>query len=151
MRPSSQPAGYSKKKARQGYATVEAIDPTDGDLWDLLISNDRMDWIASQGMGAAKQLAITVRQALLSPRAIFEGVRSLREDIDGDQWLCYVATPARAFDLKTGAELPAWPGEVFLVFVTDERIVYLWNWEACDPLKKQLPVGYETRFKTQLF
>lgn len=145
-----QPDDRSKDKSRQGYATVRAIDPMDGGEWDLLISHEKMDWVASCGMGAAKELAITVRQGLLKPRAIFQGVRDIKHEIEEDHWLCYVATPARAFDRKTGIEVPAWKDEVFLIFVTDERVVYLWYWDRCDPAKRHLPCDFESRFQKQL-
>lgn len=105
MPSNDRPDDFSKEKSRKGYVTVRAIDPSDGAEWDLLISHEQMDWVASCGMGAAKELAITVRQGLLKPRAIFQGVRDVKHEIEEDRRLCYVATPSRAFDRKTGAEV----------------------------------------------
>jgi len=105
-----------------------------------------MDYVAAQGLGAAMELVDTVRWALLHPRAVFLGVRDLERDVSEDKWLCYVATPSHAYDRKTGEKRPPWPGEVFLVFVTEERVVYNWYWCESDGRKSHLPADYETRF-----
>jgi len=105
-----------------------------------------MDYVAAQGLGAAMELADTVRWTLLHPRAVFRGVRDLERDISEDNWLCYVALPSHAYDHKTGKKRPPWPGEVFLVFVTEERTVYNWYWYESDGRKPHLPADYETRF-----
>ena len=82
----------------------------------------------------------------MNPIAIFRGVRELDREISEDDWLCYVARPKHAYDYVTGEKRPPWPGEVFLVFITDERVLYLWYWTNCDPCKSDLPADYETRF-----
>jgi hypothetical protein len=73
-------------------------------------------------------------------------VGALEADIAEDNWLCYVAVPGHAYDHKTGAKRAAWPGEVFMVFVTDERVVYHWYWCECDGHESHLPADYESRF-----
>jgi hypothetical protein len=105
-----------------------------------------MDYVAAQGHGTAMELADTVRWALLHPRAIFRGIRDLDRDVSEDNWLCYVAVPGHAYDRKTGKRRPAWPNEVFMVFVTDERVIYNWYWTECDGQQSHLPADYETRF-----
>jgi hypothetical protein len=92
------------------------------------------------------ELADTVRWALLHPRALFRGVRDLEREIAEDGWLCYVAIPSHAYDHKTGKKYPAWLGEVFMVFVTEERVVYNWYWCKCDGRESHLPADYENRF-----
>jgi hypothetical protein len=109
-----------------------------------------MDWVASQGRGAALELADTVRWSLLHPRAIFRGVRDLERDIVEDQWLCYIACPQHAYDRKTGAKRGPWAGEVFMVFVTDESLVYSWYWSECDHRDLHLPAEHEDRFRERL-
>ena len=105
-----------------------------------------MDYVAAQGLGASLELADTVRWTLLHLRALFRGVRELDRDISEDNWLCYVGNPGHAYDHKTGAKRPPWPGEVFLVFVTDERVVYNWYWCECDSRDCHLPADYDSRF-----
>jgi hypothetical protein len=105
-----------------------------------------MDFVGVRGLGAAMELADTVRWALLHPRAIFRGVREVERDMVEDNWLCYVATPGHAYDYKTGTKRPPWPNEVFMVFVTDEQVVYNWYWSECDGRQSHLPADYETRF-----
>jgi hypothetical protein len=135
-----------KEKQRRGYSSLDAIDPNDGGKWQVLLPHGKMDFVASLGHGAAMELADTVRWALLHPRALFRGVRELEAEIAEDDWLCYVATPGHAYDHKIGVKRPPWPGEAFLVFVTDERVVYHWYWCECDDRESHLPADYENRF-----
>jgi hypothetical protein len=139
-------AGERKNKRRRGYSSLDAIDPNDGGKWQVLLPDGKMDYVASQGHGAAMELADTVRWTLLHPRAVFRGVRDLEAEIAEDDWLCYVGVPGHAYDHKTGMKRAAWPGEVFMVFVTDERVVYNWYWDECDPRESHLPADYENRF-----
>ncbi len=41
-------------------------------------------------------------------------------------------------------------GQVFLVFVNEDRVAYNWRWEQADPHKPDLPLGHEKRFKRRL-
>jgi hypothetical protein len=136
----------SKQKHRRGYSSLDAIDPQDGGKWQVLLPNGKMDYVASQGRGATMELADTVRWTLLNPSAIFRGIRDLDKEISDDHWLCYVSRPKHAYNHKTGKKQQTWMGEVFLVFVTDERILYNWYWAECDPRDSGLPADYETRF-----
>ncbi len=140
-----------KKKQRRGYSSLDAIDPSDGGKWQVLLQDGKMDYVAAQGLGAAMELADTVRWALLHPRALFRGIRDPERDIAEDNWLCYVAAPGHAYDHKTGQKRPPWPGEVFLVFVTDERVVYTWYWCESDPQQSHLPMDYENRFTDKVW
>lgn len=144
-------AEYSKQKSRRGYHSVKAIDPHDGKEWELLLSEDMLKYTASKGHGAALELAHTVRWALLNPRQIYRGVRDDENDVDDDGWLCYVATPPHAYDFKRGVQVPAWPNEVFAVYVTDERVIYRWMWLKCDENDLHKPVDHESRFRAQVF
>ena len=140
-------------KARQGYATVKAKDPHDGREWDVLLPDKRLEWAKRNGVGAVRELAYTVPWALQNIRHMFRGVRDDDCEIDDedDKWLCYVSTPPRAYDWRTGNQVDAWRDEVFLVYVTDERVVYQWSWVKADPNDPCLPIGYLERFKTQVF
>jgi hypothetical protein len=142
---------YSKELKRRGYATVSAIDPNDGGHWDLLIADSKQDWVASQGMGAAKELAFTVRWSLLNIRALYRGIRDVDRDIDEDAWLCYVANPPHAYDHRSHRQVATWPGEVFTVFATDEREVYGWYWCKCDLGDRHIPHDHSTRFREKVF
>lgn len=133
----------SKQKRRRGYAAIPAIDPRDGGQWDVLVAHSRMDAIAKRGPGHARELAFAVPFVLLRPTAIFRGVR----EEDELEWLCYCGTPQFAYDGATGETRAPWKNQVFLVFVTADRVVYNWRWEPCDPRRKDLPAGYALRFK----
>lgn len=60
-----------KDKRRRGYCSIDAIDPGDGKKWQVLLPDTKMDYVASQGHGAAMELADTVRWTLLHPCALF--------------------------------------------------------------------------------
>lgn len=49
-----------------------------------------------------------------------------------------------------GTQAPPYPGQVFLVFVNDEKVAYNWRWEKSDPQDPDLPQGWQERFKQRL-
>jgi hypothetical protein len=145
-------AVYDKAKSRRSYASVPALDPHDGEEWDLLISPKTLEWAAKGGKGVALELAYTVRWSMRNPDAVFLGVRDLDREISEDNWLCYVARPNFAYNLKTGEKVvPAWRDEVFLVFVNEERVYYLSYWCKCDAMERHLPMDYEGRFRERVW
>lgn len=126
---------------------IPALNPSTGEQWTLLIRHKKLDETAKRGMGAARELAHTVRQVVLHPTAVFKGVR---EEVE-EEWLCYVGTPETAYNYRTGDARPAWEGEVFLVFVNDDRIVYNWRWEKADSRYRDLPLNFEDRFDQRVY
>lgn len=96
--------------------------------------------------GAARELAYLVPFVLQNPTAIFRGVRDEGES----QWLCYAGLPEDAFNHRTGERVRPWAGQVFLVFVDDDRIVYNWRWDRSDATSLRLPVDYAERFEERL-
>ena len=97
---------YEKKKRRRGYIALEALDPHDRGTWDVLISHERMDYVANLGKAQAYEAAYIVPQALHAPHAIFSGLRWDEDEArDGMGWLCYVHTPSLAFN-QDGSRRP---------------------------------------------
>ncbi len=143
--------GFEHRKVRNGYMSIEAVCPHDGKIWDVYLSLEKAKWVTSNGMGATLELAETVRDGLRNPRRIFRGVRDDDREIDDDGWLCYISRPSVAYDRKRHVKVPAWDNEVFMIYVTDERVVYHWGWYACDNQDPDLPVDYENRFKKPVF
>ena len=139
-----------KSKSRRGYESFEAMSPN-GESWEILISHRRMDQVARDGLGKARELAFIVKQELLSPVAIYRGVRDLERDVVENDWWCYVLQPIFAYDYKTDERVTAWDNEVILAYVTDEQVLYNWYWTECDPVTKNLPVDHEERFKEKVF
>jgi hypothetical protein len=135
-----------REKTPRDCAVLPAINPSDGSQWDLLLRHAKMDSMAKRGPGAARELAFTVLWALLHPTAIFRGVREEGEH----NWLCYVSVPSMAYDHKTGNQRAGWPGEVFLVFVNEDRIIYNWRWEKADVTDIRLPENHQSRFDEQV-
>jgi hypothetical protein len=136
---------------RRDYLTLLAVEPKDGTTTcEIQISYDRMQAVARRSMGHAKECAFTVPRILQGPTAIFEG---LRRDEDEDRWgygwRCYCGVPEQSFR-RDGTPAPPYPGQVYLVFVNDEKVAYNWRWEKADPDNPRLPIDHETRFKQRL-
>jgi hypothetical protein len=127
---------------RRGYRLIDdAIDPRDGKPWQLRVSEDKIKLIAQRSCGQAKELAYVVPEVLRIPSCIFQGVREEGEK----DWLCYCGVPSHAYK-KNGDRVEAWEGEVYLVFVSADRVVYNFRWEACDSEKQCFPKDYAKRF-----
>jgi hypothetical protein len=119
--------------------TISGVDPSDGKLWDIRVSHQRMDLVAKRGIGPAKELAHIVRETLNSPTAIFQGIREEGES----EWLCYCGLPSHAYHRISGDRILPHEGEVFLVFVNADRVAYNWRWEKCDPRDPKFPMDYD--------
>ena len=91
------------------------------------------------------------RPAVLQhPAAVFEGLRwDEDEDRKGVGWRCYCGIPGHAY-LRDGTAIQPYAGQVYLVFVNDERVAYNWRWEEADPDNPRFPMGFQERFKRQL-
>ncbi|MEX1040753.1 MAG: hypothetical protein WDZ51_08995 [Pirellulaceae bacterium] len=137
---------YEKKLCRNGYGSVEAVDPHDGKMWDVLISLEKVKEIAKHSRGKTLELADSVKQILQTPRAVYQGVRELSED----EWWCYVGVPESAYDYKTAQKRAPWPGQVMAIFVTDGRVLYNWYWCEADRDVSYLPKDYKTRFRKKV-
>lgn len=145
------PAGMAEEgKSRRKYLQISAIDPVTGKPCLVQLSYDRMNTVARRSLGQAKECGYIVPATLQKPTAIFEGLRTDEdEDRRGVGWRCYCGVPAKAYRTD-GSERDAWPGQVFLVFINDERIAYNWRWEQADADDPKLPIHYRERFKGRL-
>jgi len=136
---------------RRDRITLLAVEPKDATLTcEVLISYARMQVVGRRSLGHAKECGIIVPAVLQTPTSIFEG---LRRDEDEDRWgygwRCYCGLPEQAF-LADVTKIPPYRGQVYVVFLNDERVAYNWRWEKADPDDIRLPVDHETRFKQRL-
>ncbi len=139
--------GLSSRRKR---LEINAVDPTDGKLITVLISYDRMQAIGKRSVGQARECGEIVPKILQEPTAIFEGLcQEDDEDLRGTGWRCYCGIPPYAFH-RDGSERRPYPGQVYLVFVNDERVAYNWRWEKSDPDNPKLPQDHQTRFRKNL-
>lgn len=152
MMPDNSPIGTDyKTKSRKHYQRLDAVDPHDGKKWDVLIAPGKIESVKRRGMGAVKEMVFTVPDGLVNIKHLYRGVRDVDRDLSEDDWLCYISKPSRAYDYKTDRDVPAWENEVFLIYVNDEREVYIWFWVECDPNEPFLPKDYKTRFIEKVF
>lgn len=135
---------------RRQYLVLPAVNPEDGSVGEVQISYDRMQAVARRSMGHAKECGIIVPSVLQMPTAVFEG---LRQDEDDDPrgvgWRCYCGIPEYAYRAD-GSKRSPYPGQVFLVFVNDERVAYNWRWERADEDHPDLPQNHADRFRRRL-
>lgn len=134
-------------ETRRQYLQLDAVNPDRGRTTKVQISFDRLQAVAMRSLGHAMEAAYIVPHVLQSPTAIFEGLRQDEdEDRRGVGWRCYCGVPAHGYQTD-GAERPAYRGQVYLVFVNQDKVAYNWRWEKADPTQLTLPIGHEVRFK----
>jgi hypothetical protein len=138
------------RPSRREGLHLEAVDPRTGKSTRVQIAHHRMHTVGMRSLGHAKECAFLVPMILQHPTAIFEGLRRDEdEDPRGVGWLCYCGSPTVAYD-REGVPRPPYAGQVFLVFVNDERVAYNWRWEKADPEDPRLPIDYGVRFKRKV-
>ena len=119
--------------ARRDYITLLAIEPKDGTFsCEVQISFERMQAVGRRSMGHAKECGLIED-----------------EDRWGYGWRCYCGLPERSYR-QDGSATPPYRGQVYLVFINDERVAYDWRWETADAENLSLPMGHQTRFKQRL-
>lgn len=137
-------------RSRRDFLSIAALNPIDNATCDVFVSFDRMQAVGRRSLGHVKECGYLVPEILQQPTAVFEG---LRRDEDEDRgaagWRCYCGVPAHAYRTDGSATRP-YPGQVYLVFVNDEGVVYNWRWEQADLDDPLLPVDHQTRFKKRL-
>ena len=140
-----------KGPSRRDYITLLAIEPKDGTLTgEVQISFERMQVVGRRSLGHAKECGLILPMILRTPTAIFEGLRRDEdEDRKGFGWWCYCGLPEHSYR-PDGSSAPPYRGQVYLVFVNEERVAYNWRWEKADPDNPRLPLGHETRFQRKL-
>lgn len=133
---------------RRQALTIEAVGPVDGKLIAATVDQRKLFACRDRSIGQLKEAAFIVPKILKKPTAIFQGLK--RDDDEprtasDEGWLCYCGTPEMAYN-QDGDEIAAHKGEVFLVFVSSELVVYNWYWYRCDRDNPDLPEDYGERF-----
>jgi hypothetical protein len=133
--------------ASPGRVSLKAIDPASGKETEVLVSHRRMHTVGRRSVGHAAECGILVPYTLQHPSAIFEGLRRDSDEAGRTPgWYCYCSTPPCSFD-EDGNRQPPYAGQVFLVFVNREKVVYSWRWEKADKDDKSLPENHDQRFE----
>ena len=136
--------------ARRTALSVAAIHPQTGKTVNLLLSHAKLQAISRRSRGQILECAELVPMALQEPSAIFRGLRREHDEPhQGCGRLCYCGVPSKAYS-KDGQQLPPWPGEVFLVFVSEDDVVYNWYGTKCDPDDANLPKNFSVQYRERL-
>ena len=139
-----------RTRTRRQRLEVQAVNPADGKLLSVQVSHAKLQAVSGRSLGQVLEAAYTVPEVLQRPLAVFKGLRREADDPPhGENWLCYCGRPTRAYQAY-GSHRAPWPDEVFLVFVSDELIVYNWYWVEADPQDANLPLDHAVRFKERL-
>jgi hypothetical protein len=138
--------------SRRDRLTIKAWDPITGGEMDVYISQERLLAIGKRSRGQILETAELVPQALQCRGPVFEGLYTeADEDKDkrGVGWRCYCSLPDRSYT-RDGDRCPPRRGQVYLVFVNEDRVAYNWRWEPADPDNPDLPRDHEKRFNRRL-
>jgi len=135
--------GAVKQFLRDGR--LQALHPTEGDRCTFHVDPSEIQRIAKISPGRARELTFVVPSVLLKPTAVFRGLPDRDE-----KWLCYVGFPDRAYDYRSGQQLPPYDGEIFLVYINARLCVYNWRWETADPIDVNLPCEHKSRYGKRL-
>ncbi len=140
----------SKSPGRRRDLTIGAVDPDTGKSFEVILSHDRLHRVCSRSRGQIKEAKFLVPEILQKPTVIYEGLRKEEDHryTKTEGWLCYSGVPSCAY-AQNGSRIEPRPGEVFLVFVDDEKIVYLWYWCECDKDNPNIPVDADIRFRAR--
>lgn len=130
---------------------AQAPEPKVGGKCTYHATDTRLRFVAKRGVGALQEANETLREVLLNPKFVFQGVRQDDDEApDGDGWLCYIGRPKTRIDHATGSRRGTTADRAFLVFVTKEGILYNWRWEEADPVTCK-PTNCHGRFRKQVF
>ncbi len=136
-------------ETRRQYILLDAVCPDSGKSIKVQLSYDRLLAVARRSKGQAMEAGNIVPYILQKPTAIFEGLRQDEdEDRRGVGWRCYCGVPEHSYRTD-GTECPVYPGQVYLIFVNQDKVAYNWRWEKADSDAPALPIGHEIRFKTR--
>lgn len=138
------------KTSKGNRIEIEAVNPDDwGNPQLVCVRNSDLQFHAGRGQGAIEECKY-VFQALSKPEALFRGIRKDEDEkfTDSPGWLCYSIRGSNRYD-RQGQPYPS-KGEVFLVFINEEKVVYNWTWYKADPDDDKIPVDSGTRFKERL-
>ncbi|MFC1634135.1 hypothetical protein ACFL5Z_04785 [Planctomycetota bacterium] len=136
------------KKCRREMLALQAVEPGMGKLMTVYVSHRRLMALKKRTKGQILEAGELLPYVIQKPRAIFEGLcRNADEPkMRGYGWLCYSGRPPHAYT-EDGKKIPPRRDQVFLAFLTDEKVLYLWYWYKCHPVETDLPIDYEERFK----
>ena len=126
---------------------IDAINPDTGRLMRVEVPKRVQDRMLHQGRGRVLEFVKVVVPSLLTPAAVFRGIRDSDWGDGDDDGLCYSSRPTAAYDYRRGVEVNPWAGQLLLVFVNGDLQLYNWRWEFYDPDDETKPIDWETRFR----
>lgn len=137
-------------QGRRERLTLQAIDPETGEPFEVLISSERLKEVGRRSQGQIKEAAYVLPQVLQGDGPVFEGLcRDEDEDRRGVGWRCYCLQPDSSYT-QDGIKKAPRLGQVFLVFLNEDRVAYNWRWETAAADDPNLPADHEGRLKRRL-
>ena len=124
---------------------VSAFNPSGPAPVEIRIYHQTLVKMEEEGPEYVFWAVKSAKQTLESPTGVFRGLK--REG--HDEWVCYCGLPFRY--TNRNVECPPTPGHVFLVFVSKGRVLKKYRWEKCDPIRQDLPEGWNERFDEPLW
>ena len=140
-----------KAKKRRENLKIQAIDPQTGRMDYIVISSERLLRVGKRSKSQTMEAAYTLIDTVQNPQHIFEGIRWDEDERSSDVpgWRCYCKKPTKRYKFE-GVPVRADPNKVFMVFVNENKVAYLWYWHTADDDDKTLPLGHEKRFKKKV-
>lgn len=132
-----------------GCYVIDALDPSDPngvEVQSVWIEQAQIEGLTRCHLTARFHRLRLLPEVLKKPTVVFGGL----ERPSQEEGICYVGRPPHDFP-KERIEVPAPPGKVFLVFVTESGKVFDWRWEKSDTEKPDYPEKWEERFRRILW
>ena len=130
---------------KKGWVDFNGLDPSGTGTAHFQMPAKTILHLRTAGHGNKFLEIFSIEAVLRKPNVIFQGLKRSHLD-DG---FCYCATLNRRYVSEDGRTAQAYPGFVFVVFVTTELVIFEFGWERMSGIRKGYPDKYVTRFTEQ--
>ncbi len=133
-------------EVRPGCLSTPAV-MDDGTRGTAFVPRDYAEYVAKGPAWKFEQLLHLVPTTLETPTAVFRGLRD-----EEPTWYAYVSKPSVNYEgYREGNQVAADPDHVFVVYLTDRREVFRFEWLEADPHDSKLPTNHSERYAERIF